>query len=103
MPAASIARTLNLCLPWSRRLTFVGEVQGLNAFWSSLHSKVESGSDELNLNLTLFLSVLFGAPLVILVSGGWCRAGWSGGRIGRVARRRQRRPPVVEAADEALG
>ena len=68
--AASIARTLNLCLLSSRCLTVLGDVHALKGFLSSLHSKLESGSEEMNLNLTLVLSVLFGAPLVIVVSGG---------------------------------
>ena len=38
--AASIARTLNLCLLSSRCLTFLGDAQDLKGLLSSLHSKV---------------------------------------------------------------
>jgi hypothetical protein len=70
LPAASMARTLTLCLPSSSFLTLRGEVQGLNCFLLALHSNVESGSEDSNFNLTLLLWVLFGARLVIMVSGG---------------------------------
>ena len=70
LPAASIARTSNVCLPFLRRLSFFGEEQGFHRFLSSLHSKVEWRFEELNLNLTLVFSVLSGARLVIEVSGG---------------------------------
>ena len=83
LPAASIARTLNLCLPWSRFLIVFGEVQGLNFLLANPHSKVESGSEELNLNLTLVLSVLFAAPLVILVWGAAVSGGVVSGGRGR--------------------
>ena len=46
--AASVAITVNLCLPSSRRLTLRGELQGVNGFLLILHSKVASGSSELN-------------------------------------------------------
>jgi len=69
LPAASVARTLNLCLPFFSRLYFLGDLQGLNGFLSSLHSKLEPGSEEVNLNLTVCFLVFFGAPLVIVVSG----------------------------------
>jgi hypothetical protein len=50
-------------------LSVFGDGQVLNAFLSSLHWKLATGSSELNLNVILFLSVFFGAPLVIFVSG----------------------------------
>ena len=71
LPAASVARTLKLCLPFFSRFSFFGDPHPFHLFLSSLHSKVELGSEDLNLNLTLVLSVFLGAPLVILVFG-WC-------------------------------
>ena len=51
---------------------------------SSLHSKVAPGSSEVNLNLNFVLSVSFGAPLVIVVSGGMVSGARGTGPLGRV-------------------
>ncbi len=37
LPAASVATTENVCLPFFSRFSFSGEVQAENAFLSSLH------------------------------------------------------------------
>ena len=79
MPAASIARTLNLCLPFFRCLSFFGDSQGSKGLLSSLHRKLEPGSEETNLNSTLRLRVLLGGRFVIVVSGG------TGGGKGRAS------------------
>ena len=47
-----------------------GEAQALNLRRSSLHSKVEPGSSEVNLNRAFALAVRFPGFLVIFVSGG---------------------------------
>jgi hypothetical protein len=42
LPAASVARTVNVCDPWLTEGYDVGLVQGANALVSSLHSRVPS-------------------------------------------------------------
>ncbi len=48
LPAASIARTENVCSPSGSVPSACGDVHGANAAPSSLHSKVEFGSLEEN-------------------------------------------------------
>jgi hypothetical protein len=47
-----------------------GEAQARQGALSSLHSKVESGLSETNLNFIFGLAVLFGRRVVILATGG---------------------------------
>jgi len=50
LPAASIASTWKVCLPFFSFFNFLGDVQGLNFFClSSLHWKVDPGSVDSNL------------------------------------------------------
>ena len=52
-------------LPRIEALDRLRRVTSLNGCLSSLHWKVAPGSSEVNLNLTLSLSVFFGAPLAV--------------------------------------
>jgi hypothetical protein len=49
LPAVSVALTLNLCLPRLRRRSFFGDAHFLKRPPSRLHSKVEPGSEDVNL------------------------------------------------------
>ncbi len=69
LPAASVARTLKLCEPSPRAAVVLGLVQAPKAAESSLHSKVEPGSVELNANDALVAVVVPVGPEVIVVSG----------------------------------
>ena len=69
LPAVSVAKTWNLCLPGSRPLYFAFEVQTSNAPLSSLHSNVEPASLELNLNFAFVFGDFFFGPFSIVVSG----------------------------------
>src|SRR6266540_205327 len=68
LPAASLARTWKLCLPFLT-LTVWGEVHGWKGPSSSLHSNVEMGSDEVNSKLAVFFLVLSCGPLMIVALG----------------------------------
>src|SRR5687767_3371051 len=68
LPAASLARTRNVCSPSARPLSATGETQDANAAPSRAHSKVALGSDE-NSNDALVLVVEAAGPEVIVVSG----------------------------------
>ncbi len=71
LPAASVARTLKLCLPSSRRFTRFGDVHGLNGF--SVDLALERRAllvGARTCRSTTLWSVRFGGDLVIVVSGG---------------------------------
>src|SRR6266508_2811897 len=68
LPAASLARTWKLCLPFLT-WTVWGEVHGWKGPSSSLHSNVELGSVEVNSKVAVFFLVLSLGFLVIWVSG----------------------------------
>src|SRR5947208_16307264 len=74
LPASSTAVTEKACFPRASRYAF-GDRQLAKRFLSSLHRKVELGSDEVNLNLAVaFLARPFGVStlwgrLVILALG----------------------------------
>ena len=70
LPAASVARTLNTCLPGSRCLYFFGDVQLRHFFLSSLQRNVDRFSEERNLNLARSTLVLCRGRWVIRVCGG---------------------------------
>ena len=84
MPAASIAKTVKVCLPFLT-LTFFGDVHELvarvrgasprneglaAALPSRLHWKLELASLDWNSKLAFLLFVFFAGALVIVVSGG---------------------------------
>src|SRR4051812_45218731 len=70
LPAASMARTWILCLPYFRCFSRSGELHGLNFFEVSiLHSKCEPASLEANPITAVRLKPVFGF-LVKVVSGG---------------------------------
>ena len=71
MPATSIERTRNTCLPGLSFLISTGETQAANPSAPLRHSNVEPGSDESNLNVARVLCVLAAGPLVNEVSGLW--------------------------------
>jgi hypothetical protein len=69
LPAASFARTENVCDPFEMLVYVVGDVQGTQAPPSSLHSKLDPASVEVKVNVALVeLTVPLG-PLVIDVFG----------------------------------
>src|SRR6266511_1872270 len=78
LPAASFARTSNVCLPFLT-LTSCGEVQGWKGPLSSLHSNVEPASDELNSNVAVFFLVFSLGPFVMVVFGGVVSPAWGSG------------------------
>ena len=61
VPAASIARTSNECLPGLSFLYFCGDLHGLNALWSRLQAKVEPASVDLKVSFAVVLSSLLRA------------------------------------------
>jgi len=68
-PAASIARTWNVCMPSFKGAEVQGLVQGANAPPSRLHSKVLPGSVEVKEKVATGLFVSFGGPDVMVVLG----------------------------------
>ena len=70
LPAASVARTLNVCDPFARPEYAFGEVQALQAPASSWHSNDEPVSDEVNVKLADAVVTVPLGPPVIVVSGG---------------------------------
>ncbi|OLT23480.1 hypothetical protein BJF78_32240 [Pseudonocardia sp. CNS-139] len=69
LPATSTARTANVWPPTARPVTVCGEVHGVNAAPSRLHSKAASGSSEANSNDASVATVVASGPLSITVSG----------------------------------
>ena len=69
LPAASVARTEKVCAPWASPVSARGEVQVCQAPSSSLHSKVEPASVELNEMLALVEATVPVGPEPIVVSG----------------------------------
>ena len=82
LPAGSVARTANVCLPGFSFFTFVGEVHGLKSAASRLQAKLAVRSAEENSNVAVLLFDLALGPLSISVSGGggvgveWWRWRW---------------------------
>jgi hypothetical protein len=75
LPAASVARTLNVCEPALSALYAFGLVHVAKAPASSLHSKVDPDSLDVNANEALVEVVGFAGPEPIVVSGGVVSAG----------------------------
>ena len=75
LPAASLARTSNVCAPSLSVAVVNGVLQDANAPASTLHSNVEPASVELKPNVGVLSLVVepFAGPLVIEVSGAACR------------------------------
>ena len=69
-PAGSVARTSNVWEPPSRDEVAVGELHDAYALESSLHSKLEPGSEEEKLKLGAGLLVAPLGPPTIVVFGG---------------------------------
>jgi hypothetical protein len=84
-PAASLARTLNWCVPTASPVRSRGDVHAANGALSSEHSKVEPDSLEENVKLALVLVVVAAGPEPIVVSGavvsggGWIVQLWLAG------------------------
>lgn len=102
LPAASIAVTVNLCLPGFSFFTFAGLVHGVAGFLSRAHSNEEPGPDEEKLNFAFFFVDFFFGPLPAIVSGAAVSAGGAGGVGGvggadsdRLERRSRTGPAVV--------
>ena len=78
LPAASVARTSKVCEPSATPLYAFGEVQAANEPPSSLHSKVEPPS--LDVNEKLGESLFDGSPgcavIVVFGPGRWSLDGW---------------------------
>ena len=75
LPAASLARTLNVCAPVVRPLYSFGLEHVAKLLASSLHSNVAPASLAVNANEALVESVDASGPDVIVVSGGVVSAG----------------------------
>jgi hypothetical protein len=70
LPARSVARTSNTCLPRSRFFSFSGGRQLRHFERSSRHSKLDPRSEDLKAMRTVVSSVFFGGASVIRVFGG---------------------------------
>ena len=69
-PAASVARTANVCGPWASARRLRGDVQAANADASRLHANVTLSSFDVNAKLALADRTVPVGPEVIVVSGG---------------------------------
>jgi hypothetical protein len=69
LPAVSVAKTVNLCLPGLSFFALYGDEQGFAAFLSSLQVNVAAGSEE-KVKVAFVAVVLFFGPLVMVVYGG---------------------------------
>jgi hypothetical protein len=79
LPAWSIARTWNVCVPGPSGGVVNGEAHGVNAPPSMLHSKRDPGSLEVNSKVGVLSLVEPEGPAVIIVSGGVVSPGGGGG------------------------
>jgi hypothetical protein len=71
LPAASVAHTAKVWSPSVNGGATTGELHGQPDGWSSRRQvKVDPGSEALNANVGVGLSVTEGGPDVIVVSGG---------------------------------
>ena len=69
LPAASVARTWNVCDPSASAAVVNGEVQDANAAGVDLHSNVEPPSVEVNVNVGVLSLVVPSGGDVIVVFG----------------------------------
>ena len=69
LPAASVARTSNVCGPSARAAAVKGDVHSLNPPPSTLQANVAPGSGDENENVGVLSSVGPDGPAVIVVSG----------------------------------
>ena len=69
LPAASVARTSNVCEPSASAAVVNGDVQDAKAAASTRHSNVEPASVEVNVNVGVLSLVEPRGPAVIVVSG----------------------------------
>jgi hypothetical protein len=79
LPAASVARTRNVCVVNDRPVYVLGDEQAAYADPSSEQRKLDPGSFETNWNVARREVVGFAGPAVIVVSGGVVSAGGGGG------------------------
>jgi hypothetical protein len=77
LPAASVARTENVCEPTDSPVYVLGEVHASYEPVSSLHAKVEPDSVAVNANVAVVSVVVVGGSCVIEVSGAVVSAGAS--------------------------
>ncbi|MFP5452314.1 MAG: hypothetical protein ACLGG9_11295 [Thermoleophilia bacterium] len=69
LPAASVARTSNVCAPSLRPVNCTGETQGANDAPSRRHSKVDPASDDAKLTLVEIVLITAAGAWVIVVCG----------------------------------
>src|SRR5215208_8476981 len=77
LPAASVAFTSKVWVPLAKPVYVVGDTQGLVAA-SSLHWKVEFGSEEEKVNVATLLLTVPEGPESMVVSGGVVSVGGGG-------------------------
>ena len=78
MPAASVARTSKVWEPLTKPVYLVGDTQALKAASSSLHSKIEFGSEEEKVNVASLCFTVPESPESMVVSGGVVSVGGGG-------------------------